>query len=203
MGEVTIHLRDGETAVVGYGSLLSVKSLEKTLQRVYEGPFIPCRVAGWRRSWDVAMPNQMFYYVDQGERIYPHQILYLNLRPVAGALVNSAVFVVRPEELTAMHRREWIYDSVVVTDQLRGAHVQGGEAIVYVARPEHVLRDATNPREAAVRASYLKVVDEGLRQRDPAFRAEYAATTDPVPAHLVVEDVLDPERQNPWAAARS
>jgi len=194
VAEPTIELRDGETAVVGYGSLLSTSSLEQTLKRRYDGPFIACRIAGWRRSWDVAMPNQTFYYMADGERIYPEHILYLNLRPVAGAQVNGAVFVVNAEELVAMHRREWIYDAVVVTHKLRGARVQGGEAIVYVAQPERVLHDVTNPRTAAVRASYLKILEDGLRQRGQAFRAEYVATTDPVPTHLVIEDRVDAQR---------
>ena len=40
--ESTIHLGDGETAMVGYGSLLSVPSIAKTLGREYDGPFVPC-----------------------------------------------------------------------------------------------------------------------------------------------------------------
>ena len=50
-----------EVALFGYGSLLSVASLEQTLQRRYDGPLVACSVEGWRRTWNVAMPNQTFY----------------------------------------------------------------------------------------------------------------------------------------------
>ena len=83
------------TAVVGYGSLLSIESLSRGLKRDYDGPFVACHVAGWRRSWDAWMPNAAFYYIEGGERIYPEKIIYLKctagsrnpdeLHPVRGA----------------------------------------------------------------------------------------------------------------------
>ena len=188
----TIRLRNGETAVVGYGSLLSRASLERTLKRSYDGPYPACYVDGWRRSWDVAMPNKAFYYLEDHSRVYPREILYLNVREVPGARLNVALFVVTQDELVAMHEREWIYDPLVVTDHLRGVRIEDGDAIMYVAKPDFIRRDATSPRSAAVRASYLRIVDEGLQQRQPEFRAEYLRSTDSVPQHLVVEDVLDP-----------
>ncbi|MGH2628504.1 MAG: hypothetical protein ACRDHY_17850 [Anaerolineales bacterium] len=194
MGDPAIRLDEGQTAIVGYGSLLSVRSLERTLKRSYRGPFIPCRVEGWRRSWDISMPNRSFYYLEDGQRIYPEKILYLNVRPVPGALLNCVVFVVEAAELAAMHQREWIYHHPAATEELRGVRVEGGEALIYVARPEHLTRDAQIPRQAAVRASYLRILEEGLGGLGPAFQAEYERTTDSPPAHLVVEDVLDQER---------
>jgi hypothetical protein len=164
-------------------------SAERTLGRPYDGPFERCQVAGWRRSWDVAMPNETFYYREDGEAVYPRRILYLNVRPDPGTLLNAVVFLVNPRELEAMHAREWVYDARVVTSDLRGVTIEGGDAIMYVAKPEYLLPDARDPRDAAVRASYLRIVQDGLDETDEAFRAEFTRTTDPVPVHLVVEDV--------------
>ena len=199
--EATIHLADGETAVVGYGSLLSVQSITKTLGREYDGPFVTCHLEGWRRSWDVSMPNEAFYFLEDGERVYPERILYLNVRPDPGALLNVVVFVANRKELEAMNHREWIYEHPVVTSALRGLRVEGGDAIVYAGRAEHVVRDAVRPRQAAIRSSYLKMIGKALAAVDHGFREEYRRTTDPVPEHLVIADVLDPDRPNPWAAA--
>ena len=184
-----IELARDQTAVVGYGSLVSRLSAEQTLGRSYDGPFETCHVAGWRRSWDIAMPNETFYYRENGEAVYPRRILYLNVRRDPATLLNAVVFVVGPRELEELHAREWIYDARVVTGDLRGVTVEGGDAIMYVAKPEYVVRDVRDPREAAVRASYLRIVQDGLDRVDEAFRAEFARTTDPVPQHLVVEDV--------------
>ena len=203
MAEPVLRLARGETVVIGYGSLLSIASLSKTLAQPYAGPFIFCRVAGWRRSWDVAMPNDAFYYEEQGERVYPRQILYLNVRAEPDAVLNCVVFILNREELKAMNGREWIYDSVPVTSSLRGVRVDGGEALLYVAREEHIVRRVESPRDAAVRRSYLQILERGLAAMNAEFRAEFEATSDPVPAHLLVDDRLDSARPSPWAVAGS
>ena len=167
----------------------------------YDGPFVACHIVGWRRCWDVSMPNQAFYYEEHGERIYPAEIVYLNVRSEPGARMNCVVFVLKSGELEAMHRREWIYDRRIVTSDLCGVRVEGGDVIMCVAREQHVVRGARSRRQAAVRASYLRILEQALQQVGPAFRAEYERTTDPVPEHLVIHDTLDPDRPNPWAAA--
>jgi hypothetical protein len=198
MDEPTIRLQPGETAVVGYGSLLNVASIGRTLGHDYDGPFVHCRVDGWRRGWDVGMPNDAFYFEDRGERVYPARILYLNVRRQPGVRMNAAVFVLPPDELAAMHHRERIYDPLVVTGDVRGVRVEGGDAVMYVARPEHRLQGPSDAREAAVRRSYLQILERALERTDPAFRAEYASTTDVVPSALVIDDRLDPDRASPW-----
>lgn len=200
MSERSIRLQPGQTAIVGYGSLLSLSSISRTLGRAYDGPFVHAHLAGWRRTWDVAMPNEAFYFVDHGERVYPRRILYLNLRQAPGAIINVALFVVDPHELRAMQHREWIYDPRVVTADLRGLRVTGGDAIVYVGRPEHVVAAIADRRDAAVRASYVRLLERTLAGEDAAFCSEYERTTEPVP-DLVIDDVLDPERPDPWAKA--
>jgi hypothetical protein len=203
MEELILHVADDETAVVGYGSLLSRDSVGRTLKREYGGPFVACHVAGWRRSWDAWMPNAAFYHVEGGRRSYPDKILYLNVRPDPGTLMNCILFVVRDTELDAMHGREWIYTPTEVRIALRGVRLDSGNAIMYVADEEHLLIGSATRREAAVRRSYLKILERGLAETSPSFRAEYEATTDPVPAHLVIDDELDPDRPSPWAAVGS
>jgi hypothetical protein len=96
-----------------------------------------------------------------------------------GALLNVVVLVVDTEELTAMHQRDWIYDARVVTASLRDVVIEGGDAVMYVARPEYVVHAPIDARVAAVRASYLRIVDEGLQGMADSFRAEYEQTTTP------------------------
>jgi hypothetical protein len=196
-----VRLQQGQTAVVGYGSLLSLPSVEKTLERKYDGYFAPCTVAGWRRSWDAGMPNLAFYFRQGSDTIYPLSIIYLNVRPQAGSELNVMLFVLEPHELEAMHNREWIYEPRVVTSQLRGVSVEGGDAIMYVVRPHFRVTDPRSPRDAAIRASYLRIVQSGLAQTDGGFRDAFERSTDPLPSHLVINDELDPTRPSSWARA--
>ena len=191
MSETTIELRDGETALFGYGSLMSVASVERTLGRRYSGPFVMAGVLGWRRGWDIAMPNQTYSARDGDAAYRPQHILYLNVRPDAGTLLNGVVFVVNKEELSGFDCREWSYSRHTVNDQLQGVRVVGGRVDMYVAKPEYVLRDVRSPRIAAIRASYLRILETGLADLGSAHRAGYLASSDPVPEQLVIDDYLD------------
>ncbi|HEV7574160.1 MAG TPA: hypothetical protein VGQ21_21900 [Thermoanaerobaculia bacterium] len=201
MSEQVIRLAPGQTAVVGYGSLLSMLSISRTLSRDYGGPFVPCHVDGWRRSWDVAMPNEAFYYLDGGARIYPKKIVYLNVGRSPRTLLNAMLFVVDDTELQAMHGREWIYDPVSVASDLRGVKIEGGDAIMYAARDRFLVRGASQRREAAIRVTYVKILRQALDNVTPDFREEYERSTDPIPADLVIDDTLDPARPSPWAGS--
>lgn len=196
-----VQLAADETAVIGYGSLLSIESLGRTLKEPYIGPFLFCYLEGWRRSWDVSMPNEAFYYEENNEAVYPEQIIYLKLRPAPQELLNCVLFVLRPDQLGAMHDREWIYDATVVNERLRGVQLHGGDALVYVAREENLARAISSPRTGAIRRSYLKVLESALAAVDPGFRKEFEHTTDPVRGNLIIYDRLDPARPSPWAAA--
>ena len=198
-----LRLNPGETAVVGYGSLISKPSIGRTLGRPYAGFFAPCHVAGWRRSWDVAMPNAAYYFVAGDVRHYPQRIAYLNVRTVPGEQMNAVVFVLGEKDLDAMHQREWIYEPRVVTAALGGVTLEGGDAIMYVARPEFVVAEASDPRDVAVRGSYLRILEQGLANMDEAFGRDYEASTDPVPRHLVIEDRQDDQRGGPAAVANT
>ncbi len=191
MNPKLMRLRPNEAAVFGYGSLISRASLERTLQRPYDGPFIACAVKGWHRSWDVAMPNHGFYAKIGSERVTPQMILYLNVQPLASSSVNGVLVVVTHAELQALDRREWIYDRRVVTHELRGVQLTGGDAFMYVAKTQYVTDAVTSPAVAAVRATYLDILEAGLRSMGTNFRKEFERSSDPVPQQLVIQDLRD------------
>jgi cation transport regulator ChaC len=201
MSDEILRLRADETAVIGYGSLMLPASIGETLGRRYDGPFVRCHLVGWRRSWNISMPNAAFYFDTNGERVYPKKIVYLNVRPAAQSLMNCVVFIVRNDELRVMHKWEWIYRPISATAELRNVRVVGGTAILYVGRTENLVRHVENCREGAIRASYLRILDEAVRSSDSVFRAEFEQTTECVPTHLVIDDRFDSDRPDPWAIA--
>ena len=192
-----IHLAPGEHAIFGYGSLLSIASLERTLGRSYRRPFIICSVDGWRRRWNVAMPNELFSYQEADGWVTPERIVYLNVERQADARVNGVLFVVDAAELERFDKREWIYERVDVTSALTGVTVDGGAAWIYCGKPEYVRNDLSSPRTAAIRATYLQIIDNGHRGLGSEFVRDYDRSTDPVPKALVVADVRRDDMMGP------
>lgn len=185
---VTVELKDDETALFGYGSLLSIESLERTLGRHYTGPLYVSWLDGWRRTWDVAMPNRTFYADFPTGQVYPEHILYLNIHRSSGSCVNGILFVVNSDDLASYDKREWIYNRIDVSGELSGACVPKGRAFVYVGKQERLMRGVTTLQDAAVRNSYLEMLEVGLKEHGEDFRRQFEASTESVPQHLIIQD---------------
>jgi cation transport regulator ChaC len=185
----TIELRNGQIALLGYGSLLLKSSMERTLARAYPAEPIVCRVDGWRRAWNATTPNDRFFYLEDGRRHYPANIIYLNVVPAVG-LINGLIYLVDEQDLPGFDRREFTYSRVEVRDRL-DITVTGGPVWMYVSKPAHLFAGPASPREAAVRRSYLQIVESGLANLGQEFRSGYERSTDPPPAGNIVDDFAE------------
>ena len=79
-----------------------------------------------------------------------------------GSLLNGVLFVVNASELAGFDRREWVYDREEISGQLRGVTLAGGAAWIYVGKPRHLMSGVDSWRTAAVRASYLGILETGI-----------------------------------------
>ncbi len=194
----TIELSRGQVALFGYGSLLCIQSLEKTLGRRYDGPLESCWLTGWRRIWNVFMPNTGEYYAQlDNDRFYPTNIVYLNIRRSPEDRLHGVLFVITQDDLASVDAREWIYKRHDVSDVLSGMTVTGGPAFAYVGKPQYHYEATNSPHHAAVRATYLATIELGLQALGENFRTLYEASSDPIPQHLVIEDHRDNFKRDP------
>ena len=184
----SIRVPLGHCAIVGYGSLLLRSSLEESLGRRYAGTWLACSVSGWRRAWDAAMTNESVLIKGTQEPVWPEAVVYLNVRRDPPTRMNGMLFVIGPSDVAVLDERESIYDRVDVSGDL-DVGVENGPVYLYVCRPDHLLANVESARKAVVRASYLRTVDHALSQAGVSFRKQYDASTDSVPAHLVVDDI--------------
>jgi cation transport regulator ChaC len=189
-----IDLQPGDVGLFGYGSLLLLSSMERTLGRPYTGRRYPCHVQGWRRTWTSTYPNGRYSFVDEsGAKCTPKNMLYLNVHP-AGAAVNGVVYIIREDELAGYDKREEEYYRVDVQSSLTDL-VVNGPVWMYVSLPEFTLTQPVGRETAAIRRAYVEIVEAGLDELGPEFRTEYLASTDPLPEQNVVDDVWEEPRQ--------
>jgi cation transport regulator ChaC len=149
--------------VFGYGSLLPAG-----VSTLPEGA-VACRLGGWRRDWGVAMdnsrdiPGYKHYRTPAGER--PDvMVVFLDIAPDAGGVVNGVAIPVGDDELPGLDHRERNYRRVEVSGSLDTRLPGGGPVWAYVGRRESRERAATGRFEGRLVASrgYLERVAAGF-----------------------------------------
>ena len=113
------------------------------------------------------------------------------MRRDPAATLNGLIYVVSPDDLARFDEREAVYDRIRIDDDVIHPMIAGGPIYAYVGKPEVVLERLVPPSEAAVRASYIAIVEEGLHDLGPAFRQHYERSTDEPPAGSIIEDRTD------------
>jgi len=123
----------GRHWVFGYGSLVDAGNLSQFFARhgLALGAWEHCRLAGFKRTWSVAMNNALTlpgykYYLDPetGARP-PVYVAFLNIEPgVAHADVAGTLFAVDTAALTVLDARERNYERLDVTARV-SASVEG------------------------------------------------------------------------------
>lgn len=172
--------------VFGYGSLVDRAALAAWLRRGAFGPgeTVPCRLRGWRRTWNVARDNAEIaagrpHYVDArtGARVALF-VTVLNIRPAAGEFVNGLAFRVSQAERERLDRREFNYDRIDVAGSLDRA--PGGRVWVYRGSAAARARYERSVREgrAVVARRYFESVEAAFASLGPEALAEYRASTD-------------------------
>lgn len=185
------ELGPGEVGLFGYGSLLLQSSMERTLGRKYEGKHSVCHLKNWRRTWDSLYPNELFYFMtEDGQRCYPKNIVYLNVTRSPG-LLNGVLYAIAEEDLAGFDRREAFYSRTAIEDELADLRVRGGPAFLYTGLDAYLLKGEVPIAEAAIRRSYVQLVESGLEELGPAFRATYQESTDEPPLASVIDDRID------------
>lgn len=188
-----IKIEPDEVGIIGYGSLTSVKSMESSLGREYKGIFEVTRLKGWKRKWNVFMPNEgehkKFYYLEKDSAVFPKRIIYLNIEKDPDSFLNCCLFVIKKDDLLKFDQREWIYSKEDVSDNLENIKIVGGKVYAYVALDQFILKEPTSKNEAAIRKTYLDILDAAFLDLGESYKKEFYKTTEAFPDSIVVKDL--------------
>ena len=183
--------------VFAYGSLLDPQSLQRTLSRVRLADLVCARLRGYRRTFDVAFPNDgsqpdKAYIDDCGVR--PQFVLFANVvaqssgeEAVAQADdVNGALIPVTESDLHRLTDRERRYELIDVTESILVAlndSAPMGPVWVFVGRREFTRPD--DVRRGVLSAEYLEMMVTGVTHwdsRNPGFAHQFERSTTPLTA---------------------
>lgn len=170
------------TWVFGYGSLVSPSSVASTIGRpvAHPGGFAPARLDGFGRRWNYGSPRQHGNWEGPHGAVTRGTVVFLGIEASAGERCNGAVVEVDDAELALLDDRERDYDAVDVTDAVTvDAHSFGGRIVTFVPRRSAIERYLAARADlcAAVRASYVTLVEGAFRALGAGYLDEYLATT--------------------------
>ena len=181
-----LFIPNGKVALIGYGSLMSIGSMERTLGHTYTEKFLPIHINGFERVWNFAILNNgtrgpnLFYYVMAGDTIYPKRVMALNIQENLSISMNACLFIIDTLELKMFDAREFGYTRIKLNNKIKEFEMVNGDVYAYKALPDFTIKVSDDPKDNVIPRSYIKTVEEdGLLALGQQFRDEYYASTLP------------------------
>jgi hypothetical protein len=144
----TMEIPEGSSGMIGYGTLISLQSMEQTLGHRYEGSVHQVHLTGYERAWTCLRPNRVppqeaaagiekitYFFFRDNERVPFIGDVQLNIHPKRKGRINCILYLITNEEFLRFDIREHGYQRVDVTDKIEEFNFQGGKVYVYEALP--------------------------------------------------------------------
>jgi hypothetical protein len=193
----TLHIPKGKVGLIGYGSLMSIQSMQQSLGHEYNNKPLNVHIKGYERVWNCAEPNNgavrpnVSYFIMKGDTIFPKHIIWLNVQPNKNKSMNACLYIIDSAELKMFDKREIAYDRISVKTNLSEFKIVNGDVYMYIAKPECTIKPSDDTRENIIYRDYIKTVEEdALLPLGETFRNEYYATTIPFSVKILMSKNL-------------
>lgn len=167
------------TFIFGYGSLINIESLQKTINRKLQANEIfPVQLNGFTRIWNY---KAKVFSTKLNKEI---DAVYLNIAPFHDSFINGIVFEVNEEELELLKKRERYYSMVEVTPHIK--FDQNAKIYTFICYDRLHLAAFHTP--CYVLQKYINIVEEGCTNISPNFKTVYDLTTQNIPFEVLEGD---------------
>lgn len=190
-----ITIDDDKIGMIGYGSLMSKSSMEKTLNRSYQDSIYIVHLQNYQRTWNHfrsmdGLPNDLFY-IDNNDTIPFKNELALNITKSENKKMNCVLYLITPEELNEFDKREFGYKRIDVTDEIEEYEFSGTKVYAYQAEDDHTYKYQKDDN-TFLPDFYVNMVINACDSIGKEFRQEFEASTRPYDENKVISpsDVL-------------
>ncbi|TXE18775.1 gamma-glutamylcyclotransferase [Psychroserpens burtonensis] len=194
----TITIEDGKIGIIGYESLMSKTSIERTLKRTYQDSVYHVYLKDYNREWNwhTSMKNSSAeWFCLRGNDTLPfNNIRALNIMAAENKKINCMLFFVTPEELVQLDKREFGYERIDVTDKVEELSFKGGSVFVYKAKQDHTY-DYQEENTSVLHQSYIDLVTNACDSIGKEFRDEFEASTLPYNKEVVVSSLIHKNKE--------
>jgi hypothetical protein len=197
----TIEIPAGHIGMIGYGSLMSLKSMQQTLKRKYTDSIYQVHIGGYRREWTFVLKNndpglteeelnQDGFYIQGRDTIPFQEYVALNIAEDKSSSMNCILYVLPNSELKGFDDREFGYKRIDVTDRIKEFNFTGGRVFAYSAMPGYYRQPLPDPRINVLPKGYVDMVARACDSIGFSFRKEYDKTTVPYDDKILVDRIF-------------
>ena len=185
----TIEIREGMVGLIGYGTLMSLPTLEQALGHAYAGQACQVHVRDYTRGWAYRRPMNdpeakpaaagriNTWFLLNNERIPFDGMVSLNIYPEKNSRMNCILYLLSQEDLLKVDQWEKGYRRVDVTDKIEEYDFSGGRVYIYEGLPEHADTVAADPKKYILIKEYVDQVTMACDGIGKDFRAEFDRST--------------------------
>jgi hypothetical protein len=198
----TLEIKEGFVGMIGYGTLMSLQSMEQTLRHKYIDSAYQVHLVDYVRAWTYFLPindpratskeNFKYYgFLLQNNDSIPFEgMTNLNIESKKQSRMNCILYLIPQTDLVQLDKREIGYQRVEVTDKIEEYNIRGGKVYAYQHFPDS--ESSSDGRGYVLVQEYIDFITLACDSIGRNFRTEFDKSTTP-PAIQVV-----PYRQIVW-----
>lgn len=185
----TIKIREGFAGMVGYGSLMSLKSMVSTLGHQYTDSAYIIHLNGFKRAWTSYRPlndplsnnpkaPQFYGFIIQNNDSIPFDgIVQLNIESQENSKINCILYLISNEDIINFDKREVGYERIDVTDRVEEYTITGGRVYVYQQAPDYYNKTTLNLAKFVLIEDYVNMITQACDGIGENFRIEFDKST--------------------------
>ena len=160
--------------IFGYGSLMNLRSLSKTIKReMLISDILPVKLLDYARVWNLK------------EKVFSEKLrrnitaIFLNIKPSVNRFVNGVIFKVSDNEFLYLQERERNYTRLNVTRKIityDGLKIENLEIFVFISTEKKYIQKSQTSN-CYVMEKYIQMVAEGCSEIGTYFLNDYKNTS--------------------------
>ena len=183
-----IKIEKGKVGIIGYGSMMSLKSMESTIKEKYQDSIYLVHLLGYQREWNYGIYNYDTiwseedlkydgFFVQNKDTLLFEKTIYLNIVPQKDSRMNCVLYFISSEKLKRFDEREKGYKRIDVSNMIEEYDFQSAKVYAYKALPNYVYHAESDKKISIIEKRYVDLVTAACDSIGLDFRREYEAST--------------------------
>lgn len=199
--KASITMPEGYVGMIGYGSLISLESMEQSLGHVYLDSIYRVHLKGFVRTWtsyrlfdDPKVPksNSPRFYgfvLQDNDSISMDGIAQLNVENKKRSRINCILYLISEEDLVNFDKREYGYERIDVTNKIDEYKIIGNNK-VYIYQQPHGYYDKSlmDKCRFVLVKEYVDMITKACDEIGEDFRLEFDRSTLPPATEIIPSD---------------